>query len=278
MSGTPTQSRSPAEVPAAESDPAVERSASEFAHLVPLLDRIASLPAGSAERAELRERVIVELLPVGERLARRYTSANPWSREDLQQVASVGVIKAVDRWDPVRADGSDVLAFLVPSVRGEILRWFRDRTWAMRVPRRLKELAVAMRGVTGELAQELGRAPRPSDLARRLGVDVEEVLEALRAEAAHHTSTLDAGTGSDDQALSERLGVEDERLAGVENAEAVRPLLDRLPARERRIVLLRFYGGRTQSQIAEEIGISQMHVSRLLARTLAGMREALLDE
>jgi RNA polymerase sigma-B factor len=163
-------------------------------------------------------------------------------------------------------------------VRGEILRWFRDRTWAMRVPRRLKELGVTIRGVAGELTQELGRSPRPSDLARRLGVDVEEVVEALRAEAGHHTSTLDAGTGPDDQALSERLGVEDELLAGVENVEAVRPLLDRLPPRERRIVLLRFYGGRTQSQIAEEIGISQMHVSRLLARTLAAMREALLDD
>ena len=274
QSRSPVQSRNPVDVP----DDVDTRPASEFAHLVPLLDRLSELPAGGRERAALRERIIVELLPVGERLARRYTSTNPWSREDLEQVASVGVIKAVDRWDPVRADGSDVLAFLVPSVRGEILRWFRDRTWAMRVPRRLKELGVTIRGVAGELTQELGRSPRPSDLARRLGVDVEEVVEALRAEAGHHTSTLDAGTGPDDQALSERLGVEDELLAGVENVEAVRPLLDRLPARERRIVLLRFYGGRTQSQIAEEIGISQMHVSRLLARTLASMRETLLND
>ncbi|MDN5861138.1 MAG: sigma-70 family RNA polymerase sigma factor, partial [Pseudonocardia sp.] len=244
------------------------RPASEFARLVPLLYRLSTLPADAPERATLRERVIMELLPVGERLARRYTSANPWSREDLWQVASVGVIKAVDRWDPDRSAGSDVLAFLVPSVRGEILRWFRDRTWAVRVPRRLKELSVAIHRVTGELAQELGRVPRPSDLARRLAVNVEEVVEALGAEAAgHHAATLDAANGPyDDTVLAERLGVDDELLAAVDDVQSVRPLLDRLSERERRIVLLRFYGGWTQSQIAAEIGISQMHVSRLLAR------------
>ncbi|SHK49853.1 RNA polymerase sigma-B factor [Pseudonocardia thermophila] len=253
------------------------RPASEYAVLVPMLQRIAELPADSPERARLREQVIVELLPVGERLARRYASGNPWSREDLQQVASVGVIKAVDRWDADRADGSDVLAFLVPSVRGEILRWFRDRTWAMRVPRRLKELSVSIRGVTGDLTQELGRSPRPSDIARRLGVEVDEVLEALRAEAGHHTTTLDTPAGPDDAALSDRIGEDDALIGAVEDVESVRPLLDALPERERRILLLRFYGGWTQSQIAAELGISQMHVSRLLSRTLTGMRRALVE-
>ncbi|MGI5131443.1 sigma-70 family RNA polymerase sigma factor [Pseudonocardia sp. CA-107938] len=279
MPETPVSDRDPVRDRAApDGADSPERPASEFAFVAPMLDRLAELPPDAPERAELRERVIVELLPVGERLARRYASANPWSREDLQQVASVGVIKAVDRWDPVRAGDSDVLAFLVPSVRGEILRWFRDRTWAMRVPRRLKELSVSIRAVTGELTQDLGRAPRPSDIARRLEVDVEEVLEALRAEAGHHTSTLDAPNGPDDQALADRLGAEDELLAGVDDVESVRPLLDQLPDRERRILLLRFYGGQTQSQIAEEIGISQMHVSRLLARTLATLRRELTDD
>ncbi|MFC5205644.1 sigma-70 family RNA polymerase sigma factor [Pseudonocardia sulfidoxydans] len=209
-------------------------------------------------------------------LAQRHAAGHPAGVEELVQVGSIGLLGAVDRWDPERAAG-DLLGYLVPCIRGEMLRYFRDRTWATRVPRRLKDLSVAINKATGPLSQQLGRSPRPSELAAHLGVDVGEVVEALTAKAGHHADTLDpvdpdAGTG-----VGQRLGGIDAELDHVENRHALRPLLDALPERERTILVLRFFKDMTQTQIAEEVGISQMHVSRLLARTLATLRTGLSD-
>ncbi len=271
--------------PAARPDPAVPdaapREPSEFACYEPLLRRLAALPAEDPERAVLRDELIVAFLPLGERIAARYAAAWPGSREDLRQVASLGVINAVDRWDPDRARG-DVLGFIVPSVRGEVLRYLRDRTWAVRVPRRLKELTVAINRATAQLTHQLGRAPRPSELARHLDTDVEEIVDALHAEANHHAAPLDApgprGDGPGERSLADQLSEPDRDMEAVDDVVTLGPLLKQLPERERRIVELRFFQDCTQSQIAQEIGISQMHVSRLLTRILGRLRNAMLDE
>ncbi|GAA4844637.1 sigma-70 family RNA polymerase sigma factor [Pseudonocardia benzenivorans] len=241
------------------------------------LRRLSTLPRDDPEHDALRTELILAFLPVAERLVGRYATSRPWSRDDIAQAASEAVVRAVDHWDPDRARG-DVLGYLVPCVRGAILRWFRDQSWSLRVPRRVKDLSVAIRQAVGPLSQELGRAPRPSELARRLDVDVDEIVEALYAEDNHQAATLDAPAGDDDSSPGERIGDVDPRLGRVEDVETLRPLLAGLSERERRIVVLRFFCGRTQSQIGEEIGVSQMHVSRLLAGTLAKLRAGMLDE
>ncbi len=253
------------------------REPSEFAREEPRLRRLSAMAADDPGRAALRDELILAFLPLGERIAARYATSMPSSREDLRQVAYVGVINAVDRWNPDRA-GGDVLGFIVPSVRGEVLRYLRDRTWAVRVPRRLKELTVAINRATTALTHELGRAPRPSELARHLGTDVEEILEALQAEDNHHAAPLDAPQGDGERTLADRLTESDPDMEIVDDVVTLRPLLERLPERERRIIELRFFHDRTQTQISHEVGISQMHVSRLLARTLTRLRHAMLDD
>jgi RNA polymerase sigma-B factor len=256
---------------ATDRNPAVS---DEYAELMPVLERFSGLAPTDPERRELRDRIVVGYLPVVENLARRHGRGYPGGREDLVQAGTIALITAVDRWDPDRARG-DFLSYLVPCVRGEMLRYFRDRTWSMRVPRRLKDLSVGIKRATGPLSHRLGRAPKPSELAEYLDADVEEVIEALDAQANQHAGTLDGTDDPDDASIGSRLGELDKRLDLVEYREALRPLLDRLPEREREILMLRFFGEMTQTQIAERMGISQMHVSRLLARTLADLRTGL---
>ena len=196
--------------------------------------------------------------------------------EELTQVGTVALITAIDRWDPGLARG-EFLGYLIPCVRGEMLRWFRDRTWSTRVPRRLKDLSVAIDRASGPLSQELGRAPRPSELAALPGGTVEEVIEALDAQANRQAGALDAVDPQTGVPVVERLGDLDEELERVEYRHALRPLLDALPERERTILMLRFFGEMTQTQIAEQIGVSQMHVSRLLSRTLGHLRVELIE-
>ena len=169
--------------------------------------------------------------------------------------------------------------YATPTVVGEIKRHFRDKGWAVRVPRRLQELRLALTAATEELSHRLGRAPTVAEIAARLSVSEEEVLEGLESANAYSTLSLDAGTDTDDgpAAVLDTFGVDDDALEGVEYRESLRPLLAQLPARERQILMLRFFRNMTQSQIAAEIGISQMHVSRLLAKTLAQLREGLLE-
>jgi RNA polymerase sigma-B factor len=174
----------------------------------------------------------------------------------------------------------EFLSFAVPTITGEIKRHFRDQGWSVRVPRRLQELHLSLNAAVGELAQKNGHAPNPSELAEYLGIPRAEVLEGLAVANAYRSSSLDERLSGEEDSptLAATLGEEDAALEGVEYRESLQPLLATIPARERRILILRFFGNMTQSQIAADIGISQMHVSRLLSQTLAKLREGLLKD
>ncbi|WAZ24052.1 RNA polymerase sigma factor SigF [Streptomyces cinnabarinus] len=234
------------------------------------------LKDGSPEYAELRNQLVRMHLPLVEHLARRFRNRGE-PLDDLTQVATIGLIKSVDRFDPDR--GVEFSTYATPTVVGEIKRHFRDKGWAVRVPRRLQELRLALTTATAELSQQHGRSPTVHELAEKLAISEEEVLEGLESANAYSTLSLDVpDTDDESPAVADTLGAEDEALEGVEYRESLKPLLEDLPPREKRILLLRFFGNMTQSQIAQEVGISQMHVSRLLARTLAQLREKLLVE
>ncbi|MEV6809345.1 RNA polymerase sigma factor SigF [Streptomyces sp. NPDC017248] len=238
--------------------------------------RLRALPDGSPEYAELRNQLVRMHLPLVEHLARRFRNRGE-PLDDLTQVATIGLIKSVDRFDPER--GVEFSTYATPTVVGEIKRHFRDKGWAVRVPRRLQELRLALTTATAELSQLHGRSPTVHELAEKLAISEEEVLEGLESANAYSTLSLDVpDTDDESPAVADTLGAEDEALEGVEYRESLKPLLEDLPPREKRILLLRFFGNMTQSQIAQEVGISQMHVSRLLARTLAQLREKLLVE
>ncbi|MEV6508940.1 RNA polymerase sigma factor SigF [Streptomyces sp. NPDC051642] len=241
-----------------------------------LFIELRTLKDGSVEYAELRNRLVRMHLPLVEHLARRFRNRGE-PLDDLTQVATIGLIKSVDRFDPER--GVEFSTYATPTVVGEIKRHFRDKGWAVRVPRRLQELRLSLTTATAELSQRHGRSPTVHELAEKLGISEEEVLEGLESANAYSTLSLDVpDTDDESPAVADTLGAYDEALEGVEYRESLKPLLEDLPPREKRILLLRFFGNMTQSQIAQEVGISQMHVSRLLARTLAQLREKLLVE
>ena len=221
--------------------------------------------------------MITDNLGLAHQLARRFQHRGE-TLDDLVQVASVALVKSVDRFDPER--GVEFAAFATRTIIGELKRHFRDKGWAVRVPRRLQELKLSLTKAIGELAQREGRAPTVSELATHLQMTEEEVLEGLESANAYSTVSLDAPDSGDEDApaVADSLGMIDEALEGVEYRESLQPLLERLPPREKKILLLRFFGNMTQSQIAAELGISQMHVSRLLARTLAQLREGLTGD
>ncbi|MET0190221.1 MAG: SigB/SigF/SigG family RNA polymerase sigma factor [Pseudonocardia sediminis] len=238
--------------------------------LEPDLRRHAESTVGDPGREERRDRLIREFLPLVHNLSRRYATGGH-SSEDLEQAGVVGLIKAIDRYDPDAATRG-ALAYLVPSVRGAMMRYLRDHTWAMRVPRDLKELSVRVRRATDVLTHRLGRAPRPSELAEETGVRVEEVVDTLAAMETYQAYSLDAPTAEGEPGIVERLGSEDTDLEVVEQRGTLRRLINELPERERTILLLRFYSEQTQTRIAEQVRVSQMHVSRLLSRTLEQLR------
>lgn len=189
--------------------------------------------------------------------------------DDLRQVALVGLLKAVERFDPER--GVRFTSFATPTIVGELKRHFRDRGWAVHVPRRLQELHLQVGRLVGTLSQELGRPPTTAELADRAGVSEEEILESMEASSLYRLSSLDVTRVDDDGlevSMGSRLGVDDPEFDSVETRAEVLELLEQLPERERRIVYLRFFEGLTQAEIAEHVGLSQMHVSRLLARSL----------
>jgi len=219
---------------------------------------------------QARERVLVELMPLVRALAARYAGRGE-QLEDLVQVGSLGLIKAVDRFDVDR--GVDIASYAVPTIVGEIRRHFRDKAWAMHVPRRLKELSLRLNRVLDQLTNELGRSPTIAELAKATGVEEEDVIDALDSANAYSTRSLQAtfDDGAGDY-LADKLGQEDPGYADVEEGSLVAAGFEALSERERQIVELRFFHEMTQSQIAAEIGISQMHVSRLLRRALATMR------
>ena len=239
--------------------------------------QLAVLEQGSADRQTVRDQLVEMHLPLVEHLARRFRNRGE-PLDDLVQVATIGLIKSVDRFDPER--GVEFSTYATPTIVGEIKRHFRDKGWAVRVPRRLQELRLSLTTATSELSQRNGRSPTVHELAQHLKLSEEEVLEGLESANAYSTLSLDVPEAGDDEApaVADSLGAEDDALEGVEYRESLKPLLEQLPPREKKILLLRFFGNMTQSQIAEEVGISQMHVSRLLARTLAQLRESLLVE
>jgi RNA polymerase sigma-B factor len=247
----------------------------EYREFLPLFHQLADSRAPRARRMRIRERLITEHLPVAEHIARRFRNRGQPS-DDLRQVARVGLINAVDRFDPDR--GTDFLSFAVPTITGEVRRYFRDATWSVRVPRRLKELHTDITGATARLAQSLGRAPTPSELAQALRVPISEVYEGLQVGYAYRAESLDEQpTGDDTPRDTGRFGSVDPRLDLVENREALGPALARLPEREAAIVAMRFFGDMTQTQIAQRMGISQMHVSRLLTASLKFLRTAITE-
>ena len=217
-----------------------------------------------------REQALVELMPLVRALASRYAGRGE-PLEDLVQVGSIGLIKAVDRFDVDR--GVDFASYAVPTIVGEIRRHFRDKAWAMHVPRRLKELSLRLSRTLDQLTTELGRSPTIAELSTAAGVDEENAIDALDSMNAYSTRSLHAPFDDDsDDSLSEKLGADEVGYAEVEDGTIIAAGLDALDERERQIVELRFFHELTQSQIASEIGISQMHVSRLLRRALATMR------
>lgn len=235
-------------------------------------------PASSDDiRQGARDDLVRLHLPLVEHCARRFRNrGEPF--EDLVQVGTIGLIKSIDRFDTER--GVEFSTYATPTVIGEIKRHFRDKGWAIRVPRRLQELRLQISSATAELSQSLGRSPTPRELAESIGCTVEEIVEGLESANAYSTLSLDASdddSESGGSAMLDVIGVDDEQLEHVEVRESLKPMLEQLDPRERRILLLRFFKNQTQSQIAEEIGVSQMHVSRLLTKTLAKLRSSFDD-
>jgi RNA polymerase sigma-B factor len=216
-----------------------------------------------------RDQALVELMPLVRSLAARYAGRGE-PLDDLVQVGAVGLIKAVDRYDVSR--GVEFTSYGVPTIVGEIRRHFRDKAWAMHVPRRIKELSVRMARVLDDLTTTLGRSPTIAELATAASVDEEDVIDALDAAHAYSTRSLDASPGAAGDQLAEHLAGPDPGYESVDDRWLLSAGLDALDARERRIVHLRFFEEMTQSQIAAELGISQMHVSRLLRNALDVMR------
>jgi RNA polymerase sigma-B factor len=224
----------------------------------------------------LRARIVETHLGLAHYLARRFSDRGE-SYEDLVQVASLALVNAVDRFDPTF--GTAFSTFAARTIVGELKRHFRDRAWAVRAPRRVQERSVAVSTAVPQLTQELGRSPTVAELAACLGATEEEVLQALEAGHAYRTVSLDVRVGDgDSETLGERI-CDDQRdpFDDVDRRAALVPLLRQLPERERRIVTLRFVHNLTQAQIAKQVGISQMHVSRLLARSLRQLRSQLLE-
>lgn len=215
---------------------------------------LVGLPAGSPEFQRHRDKIVQRCLPLADHIARRFEGRGE-PRDDLIQVARVGLVNAAVRFDV--KTGSDFVSFAVPTIMGEVRRHFRDNSWSVKVPRRLKELHLRLGTATADLSQRLGRAPSASELAAELGMDRAEVIEGLLAGSSYHTLSIDSGGGSDDdaRAITDTLGDVDAGLDQIENREVLRPLLEALPERERTVLVLRFFDSMTQTQIAERVGI-----------------------
>ena len=242
-----------------------------------LLVRFRALPVDSAERAAVCE-ILVER---NEKLVRscvRQYRGSPEPVEDLMQVGYVGLLKAINNYDP--AFGSGLAAYAAPCVSGEIKRHFRDKRWQVHVRRAAQELVLGLRKATEDLTQELGRHPDDSELIERLGVSADDLLEARLADMVFSAYSLDAPLSDrdDPSQLGDVLGGDDPGMEHAVDMEAVATHWDELPEREQRILVMRFYGNLTQAEIGEKLGISQMHVSRLLTRALSHLRNRLLDE
>ncbi|MER6423673.1 RNA polymerase sigma factor SigF [Streptomyces sp. NPDC001137] len=239
--------------------------------------KLAKLPAGQ-QRDTLREKIVEAWLPMADRLAGRFRSRGE-SFEDLRQVAALGLVKAVDRYDPELGNAFE--SYAVPTITGEIKRHFRDHMWTLHVPRRVQDLRNRVRFATQDLSQTIsGRRPTVAEIAEHANMSEEDVLVGLEALESFTALSLDAELpGSEDgYSLSDALGSPDPALDTVVDRESVKPRLAALPERERAILYMRFFGDMTQSRIAEQLGISQMHVSRLISRCCTRMRDQIMHE
>ncbi|UXA20461.1 SigB/SigF/SigG family RNA polymerase sigma factor [Mycobacterium sp. SMC-4] len=239
--------------------------------------RLHELPVDSAERSRLRDRIVEECLPLAERIARRYDRRGE-AHDDLVQVARVGLMNAVNRFDPCA--GTEFLSYAIPTMLGEVKRYFRDFSWSVNVPRRLKDIYPSLAPLTNDLTHRLGRAPTAGELARALGVEQADIVATLTAAAGFKARSIDEQASREDvgtPALIDRLGGCDPDMDFVEDRDALRAQLELLPEREYRIVIMRFFESLTQSEIATRMGISQMHVSRLLAQSLRRLRDGMVE-
>ncbi|AOT59975.1 RNA polymerase sigma factor SigF [Streptomyces rubrolavendulae] len=271
-SPTAPPAASPASPAASARDARVRRTADTRALTQVLFGELKRLERGTPEHARVRAALIEANLPLVRYAAARFRSRNE-PMEDVVQVGTIGLINAIDRFDPDR--GVQFPTFAMPTVVGEIKRYFRDNVRTVHVPRRLHELWVQVNGATEDLTTLHGRSPTTAEIAERLKISEEEVLSCIEAGRSYHATSLEAAQEGDGlPGLLDRLGYEDPALAGVEHRDLVRHLLVQLPEREQRILMLRYYRNLTQSQISQELGVSQMHVSRLLARSFARLRSA----
>jgi RNA polymerase sigma-B factor len=253
------------------------RAGYDDGHAEALLAELASLGSKDPRREQIRTELVRMHLPIARRIARRYVHYDEPS-EDVLQAAMLGLVKAINRYDPSR--GERFLAYADPTMTGEVKRHFRDRTWLLRLPRRLQELRLAMRHARRDFTEEHHREPTVSEIADILDISEEEAIEVIGAFDAYRPRSLDIpiDDGEDAETYGDLIG---ERDSGIENAAdhiALRPLLDRLPERERIILLHRFYGNRTQTEIAELMNLSQMHISRLISRSLDTLKAELLKQ
>jgi RNA polymerase sigma-B factor len=259
-------------------DPGRSRVLASRSAVQELLRRRADLPAGHPGRAGLRARSIEAGLPLARSVAARYRGRGE-PVDDLYQVAALALIKAVDGYDPARQ--AAFASYAVPTIVGAIKRHFRDTTWRVHVPRAIQELAIALTPASEGLAQQLGRPPTPGELAAHLGTAEEDVTIARNAWQAHHPDSLDAlraTGGQEPRPLIDTLGAVDARFDAVTDRHSLRPLLAALPVRQQRILAMRYFGDMTQAEIAARVGVSQMHISRLLMRTLTQLRTGMLAD
>ncbi|MEW2614221.1 SigB/SigF/SigG family RNA polymerase sigma factor [Streptomyces sp. NPDC047880] len=268
--GAPAQAASPEAAPAAAQRSS--RGADTRALTQVLFAQLKELQPGTPEHDRVRGALIEANLPLVRYAAARFRSRNE-PMEDVVQVGTIGLINAIDRFDPDR--GVQFPTFAMPTVVGEIKRYFRDNVRTVHVPRRLHELWVQVNSATEDLTTAFGRTPTTAEIAERLRITEDEVLSCIEAGRSYHATSLEAAQEGDGlPGLLDRLGYEDPALDGVEHRDLVRHLLVQLPEREQRILLLRYYSNLTQSQISAELGVSQMHVSRLLARSFQRLRSA----
>jgi len=270
--------------PVADATPSVEDVLADpgrLADLAPMRARdlgerlflaLAHAEPGTRRHSELRGALVTLNMPLVRHAAGRYRRrAEPM--EDILQVGTIGLIKAIDRYDGSR--GTGFLAYAMPTIGGEIKRFFRDTSWAVRVPRRLRELRSELMRASDTLSADLGRAPGPAEIAKVLDLTEAEVTEGLDACSAYSASSLDEPVFGDGTTAGDRIGHEVREFELVEYRESLKPLIAELPQRERTILALRFSGDLTQAQIGERLGLSQMHVSRLLSATLRSLRDGL---
>lgn len=245
----------------------------EYADVVEMVAELRTMPEESDEYARQHERIVLRCCALADRVAKHFDRRGE-CLEDLVQVARVGLIQSVNRFDPDR--GVNFVAFAVPTMMGELRRYFRDYGWKIHVPRRIRDRQHEISSATADLTHDLGRSPTVDELAGAMGIEPDQVVESLLAARAYQPESLDVIVNdheSQGQSVGDTYGDLDAGYQWVTDRESVKPLLEALPARERNVLYLRYFATKTQRQIADYIGVSQMHVSRILDRTLRDLRD-----